>query len=411
MRILLINHYAGSSKHGMIFRSFYLAREWVRLGHEVTIAAASFSHVRSANPSANGAVTEEFIEGVRYLWLKTPSYRKNDLRRATNIASFLMRLLLISGHLAKRFTPDLVIASSLYVMDIFPAHRIARTTGARLAFNLGDLYPLTPMEVGGMSRRHPFIMALQLAEDFACRNADTIVSVLPLALPYLASRGLTADRFAYVPNGVDPTEWQDTGGSLPELHERELGRLRSQGGFIVGFTGNHGEAADLDTLIDAAALLRNTEVVFTLVGGGQQKARLETRAAAEGISNVLFLPPVPKAAVPQLNAAMDVLWIGLKAHPLFRFGVCPNKLLDYMMSAKPVISAIEAGNDMVAESGCGLSISPGSAERLVEAVRRLMSMSADERARMGRRGRDYVLKNHDYRVLARCFLEATMGRS
>lgn len=45
MNIILINHYAGSNIHGMEFRPYYLAREWVKMGHNVTIIAASFSHL------------------------------------------------------------------------------------------------------------------------------------------------------------------------------------------------------------------------------------------------------------------------------------------------------------------------------------------------------------------------------
>jgi glycosyltransferase involved in cell wall biosynthesis len=94
----------------------------------------------------------------------------------------------------------------------------------------------------------------------------------------------------------------------------------------------------------------------------------------------------------------------LKNEPLFRFGISPNKLLDYMMAAKPVIQAINAGNDLVAESGCGISVPPDDADSLAEAIMRLRCMTDAERQTLGLNGRKYVLDHHDYRVLAQQFL-------
>src|SRR5690349_19363572 len=92
MNILLINHYAGSLKHGMEYRPFYLSREWVRSGHRVTIVAASWSHVRATAPDVPVDVVEENIEGIRYVWLKAPPYKDNGVRRALNIFTFVWRL-------------------------------------------------------------------------------------------------------------------------------------------------------------------------------------------------------------------------------------------------------------------------------------------------------------------------------
>ena len=74
MRILLINHYAGSPEHGMEYRPYYISREWVNMGYNVSIVAASFSHLRSTNPTVYQSFTCEVIDGIRYVWIKTPYY-------------------------------------------------------------------------------------------------------------------------------------------------------------------------------------------------------------------------------------------------------------------------------------------------------------------------------------------------
>lgn len=80
--------------------------------------------------------------------------------------------------------------------------------------------------------------------------------------------------------------------------------------------------------------------------------------------------------------------------------------MDYMMAAKPVIHGVEAGNDPVADAHCGISIPPEDPDALAEAVNTLMKFSEEERGAMGLRGKEYVMVNHDYRVLARKFVES-----
>ena len=103
---------------------------------------------------------------------------------------------------------------------------------------------------------------------------------------------------------------------------------------------------------------------------------------------------------------MDACYIGWQDKPIYRFGVSPNKIFDYMMAGKPVIHSVNASNDVVAESGCGVTVRPEDPEAIARAVLSLASMSSSERDALGGRGRDFVLKHHDYRVLARRFLEA-----
>ncbi|MEW5829532.1 MAG: glycosyltransferase, partial [Chloroflexota bacterium] len=147
-------------------------------------------------------------------------------------------------------------------------------------------------------------------------------------------------------------------------------------------------------------------VTFVLIGQGPEKSKLIDKVQSRKQTNVVFLPPVEKKAMPTILRELDALYIGLKGDPLFRFGVSPNKLMDYMMSAKPVINAIQAGNDIVADSGCGVSIPPEKPEEIVKAILKLMCLSETDRVGMGQRGKTYVLANHDYRMLAKQFIDS-----
>ncbi len=407
MRILYVNHYAGSPHYGMEYRPYYLAREWVRMGHDVQIVAASQSHIRRRQPQLAGQYRlDETIDGIHYAWFETSEYCGNGIGRVRNMVSFVRRLYIESKRIAEAFKPDVVIASSTYPMDIWPARRIAKLAGAKLVFEIHDLWPLTPMELGRMSRRHPFIMLLQAAEDYAYRHADTVVSMLPKVHDYVESRGVPRNRLHIVPNGVDPSEWTPGCAELQANVEAALSAVRGSGNFVVGYAGTHGVSNALHTFLDAAALMRNEKATFVLVGTGPEKADLQRRAQAEQLRNVRFIDPIAKEQIPALLQHFDIAYIGWQRQSLYRFGIAPNKLMDYMMAARPILHAVEAGNDPVGEAGCGLTVAPENPKAAAQGMRDLLALSPGERQAMGLCGKRFVMANHTYPILSERFLAA-----
>lgn len=407
MKILYVNHYAGSPSYGMEYRPFYMAREWVRAGHQVRIVAADRSHIRAVTPDLKQRPRmDEEIDGVCYTWLKTPEYEGNGAGRVKNMASFVWQLYSGAADWARAERPDVVIASSTYPMDIWAAKRIADAARAKLVFEVHDLWPLSPIELGNMSRRHPFIMLVQAAEDYAYRHSDLVVSMLPNVLEYMVSRGMNPEKLRIVPNGIDPAEWLEDGEALNGDVSTLLAEIKRQGKAIVGYAGTHGVANALDAFIDAAKLCDDESVVFVLVGGGPDKRALQERVQAEKIKNVVFVSPVKKTQIPALLQFFDVAYIGLQRQPLFRFGIAPNKLMDYMMAARPVLMAIDAGNDPVRDAGCGITVEPENPAAIAQSVKRLLSLGKAELTAMGDRGRAHILEHHTYPVLAGKFLNA-----
>ena len=402
MNILYLNHYAGSPALGMEYRPYYLAREWVRAGHRVQIVAADFSHVRARQPTAG----DERIDGIAYRWLPTPRYQGNGLGRVRNIWAYCRQLWAQTGHWVTRFQPDVVIASSTYPMDIWVARRIARRAGARLVYEVHDLWPLSPIELSGMSPTHPFIRLVQKAEDDAYRDADVVVSMLPKVHGYMAGRGLDLRKLHIVPNGITLDEWAGEPAPLRDDVAEAIAAHRRAGRTVVGYAGSMGSPNALDVLLDAARRLADEPIGLVLVGDGHERARLAQRVADERLDRVAMLPPIPKAQIPAFLAAIDVAYIGWQRVPIYRFGIAPNKLMDYMMAGCAVLHSVEAGNDPVAESGCGLTVPPQDPAAVAEGLRRLAALGADARRAMGARGRAFVQAHHTYPVLARRFLEA-----
>ncbi|MGN0144109.1 MAG: glycosyltransferase family 4 protein [Clostridium sp.] len=403
MNILLINHYAGSDYHGMEFRPFYMAREWKKKGHNVTILGADFSHLRKNNPVIEKDFQEEIIDGITYVWVKTPKYQGNGVGRIKNISTFMWKLRMNYKMIADKYKPNAVIASSTYPLDIYPAHRIAKKSNAKLCFEIHDLWPLSPMEIGGFSEKNPAIIVLQRAEDFAFKNSDVIVSILPDADKHIKERGFSTDKFVYVPNGILTGEKKEA--PMESTIER-LEELKKQGYFLVGYTGNHSPANVLDTMIDAAKKTTDEKVKYVLVGKGNVKNDLIEYAKANNVTNIEFLDPVLKDNMDNVLNLLDIGYIGLKKQNLFNYGVSPNKLFDYMMAALPVIYAVEASNDPVSDCNCGISVPAENPDAVVDAVMKIKSLSEEEKIKMGQNGKDYVLANHMYEGLADKFLNA-----
>jgi glycosyltransferase involved in cell wall biosynthesis len=347
----------------------------------------------------------EQIEGIDYHWYACCRYSGNGLRRLLNIVQFLLRIILDSQTIIRDFRPDVVIASSTYPMDNWVAYYIAKRTGARLIFELHDLWPLSPIEIGGMSRWNPFIWLCQRAENFAYRRADLVVSMLPAIMPYAVSKGLPPDRLAIVPNGISIDEWEN-GISQPLRADvvEAISRARSAGRYIVGYAGSHGLANSLDTLLDAAHRLREDPFQFILIGDGHERQRLMERVRSEKLVNVTMLDPLPKAQVPIFLASVDMAYLGAPKLPIYRFGVSPNKMIDYMMAKTPILYAIEAGNDPIREARCGISIKSENPEALAGAIIKISMLPVAERTEMGENGRGYALSRHTYTVLAENFI-------
>jgi glycosyltransferase involved in cell wall biosynthesis len=181
---------------------------------------------------------------------------------------------------------------------------------------------------------------------------------------------------------------------------------RRNGRTVVGYAGSHGVPNALNYLLDAASLMRNDPVSIVLVGDGMEKSRLQERVAASGLERVRLFAPIPKAQMPALLGLIDIAYIGWLRSPIYRFGIAPNKLLDYMMAGCAVLHSVDAGNDPVAESGCGVTVAPESPGAIADGLRRMAAMTPEQRSEMGKRGQVFIGTHHTYPVLARRFLEA-----
>ncbi len=403
MNILLVNHYAGSVDMGMEFRPYYLAREWVKMGHNVTIVAGDFSHLRKINPEVTNDFQEQNIEGIKYCWVKTGAYHGNGIARALTMFRFVGKLWLNAQYLVDRYGPDIVIASSTYPIDTFACQRIARLAHAKLIHEVHDMWPATLIEVGGMSRKHPFVQLMQWGENSFCRNSDGVVSLLPCAKEYFVEHGMEKNKFFHVPNGIVLSEWVDA-EPLPNEHAKLLNYLHNNHQFVIGFFGSHTKSYCLEHLIEAIRKLQDDSISVVFVGDGIYKKQL-MKMASDLNNSIYFLPPVNKKSIPTLTKMFDAIYVGAVDNTMFSFGICMNKLFDAMMSGKPILYAVNAPNNYIKDYSCGINVKPENVEDLMRGIKELIHMTDGERHDMGQRGHETVLKYFNYDVLPLKFID------
>ncbi|TYO83364.1 glycosyltransferase family 4 protein [Pseudomonas sp. CK-NBRI-02] len=401
MNVWYVHPYAGGPGVGRYWRPYYFSKFWNKAGHRSVVISAGYHHLLEPDEKRTGTAD---VNGTEYVYVPTLRYLGNGLGRMLSMLMFAVMLLpFCIGQAFKRGRPDAIIYSSPHPFGVISCWLAARLLRAKFVFEVRDIWPLSLIELGGLKASNPLVRVTGWIERFAYARADKVISLLPCAEPHMASKGLAAGKFMWVPNGVDSSDAQ------PDLAVHESGfvqhvkSLRAQGTFVVIYAGAHGEPNALEGLVRSAKLLaeREADVRIILVGKGERKEQLKAIASQDASGLVEFFEQQPKEVVMAALKLASAGYISLKSEPIFRFGVSPNKLWDYMLVGLPVIFACKAGNDPVGDYDCGVSADPDSAEDIAAAISCLLPLSADERRAMGRRGHDAVLGHYTYEKLAR----------
>nr|WP_148256382.1 glycosyltransferase family 4 protein [Thermovirga lienii] len=373
-----------------------MAKELVKKGHKVTIIASNFQHgvgKYNAELPMGRKYKEEFLDGIRFLWIDTPPYEGNTIRRLFNMFVFSWRLRFNNYFAGDNEKPDVIIGSSPHPFAALSAARLADKYKIPFVVEIRDLWPQSLIDLGRISKYHPFIILLAWLEKYLYRKAERIIVLLPGAAQYIRDLGIKEEKVVWIPNGIDTDLFPNM-----DLNKKADGK------FTVMYAGAHGLANNLEIILYAAQKLQEEgfedRIIFRLIGEGPEKHNLQMLAEKLNLKNVIFKDPIPKNEIHYNLSKADAFLMILKKSSVFRWGVSPNKLFDYFIMAKPIIWAVEAFNDPVKEAGAGVSIPPEDPVALAEAVKELFYMKPEERLEMGLKGREYVLKNYDFKFLA-----------
>ncbi|QJQ99358.1 glycosyltransferase family 4 protein [Halomonas sp. PGE1] len=393
--VWIINQDASTPETGYAGRSYYLSQALSRKGHNVKLVVASYHHLMHSPPECSGLYSEEVRDGFQIIWVKVGRYKDASSKgRVLNWFRFAWLLRGLVGQFGEK--PDSVIYSSPSLLGYVGAEYLSRKTGARLIFDVRDIWPLTLVHLGGYSIHHPFIKLLQWIEDRAYKNSDIVISNLSNSVEHMCARGMDRKKFHWVPNGFSLDEV-----SFPSPLSIDIKDQIPKSGFVVGYAGSVGLANANNILLEAAKALKSYgDIYFVIVGDGAEKKILSEFARKEKLSNVIFIDSIPKKQIQSLLSFFSCCYFGVRDEPIYQFGIGANKIPEYMFSGRPVVMSYSGRGDPVSKAGSGIVVPAGDHLNLADAILTLYSLSDNEMAEMGECGKKFATENFDYDCIA-----------
>lgn len=376
MHILLIHQAFAALDEPGGTRHHELARYLAQKGHKVTVIASPVSYL-TGNGQQKRVRKQVDDLGVTIIRSYTlPVLHRSFVWRIFGFLSFMVSSF-VNGLFVRKV--DLVWGTTPPIFQGPTAWLLARLKGVPFLLEVRDLWPAFAVAVGVL-KNTTLIRLSEWLERFLYKHADLVMVNSPGYIEHVKARG--AREVALIPNGADPAMFDpaEDGAAF-----RQAQGLEDR--FVVLYAGAHGLSNDLDVVLDAAALLKdNPAIRIVFLGDGKEKPRLQVRATEVGLTNVLFLPPVPKSAMPEALAASDACLAILKPIELYKT-TYPNKVFDYMAAGRPVILAIDGVvRQVIEEAQAGISVTPGDPVSMAKAITDLASNPAKCR-KMGKNGR------------------------
>lgn len=399
MRILFLTQYYPPEPGAAQIRLSDLAQRLAASGHEVHVLTAMPSYPKGeVFGDYRGKLSmRERLHGVLVsrVWCYT-SIKRGFASRLLNYCSFSLVSLFYG--LLKAPRADVIIVESPPLFLGLTGVVLKKATKARMVLNVSDLWTESAIAMGVL--RNPWLIRRAMKmQAFIYRHADLLTGQTNGIVRDLESQ-VTEAPVALLTNGVDPDFF---GGSSSIDRQRVREELGFGDRLTVGYTGLHGLAQGLDTLVDAATILRdNSQIAFAFFGDGPEKTRLERIVRERRLLNVRFYGPRPRSRMLEVLTALDVAAVPLKRLDIFK-GALPCKMFESMAGGLPLVLAIEGeAKELVTRANAGICVQPENPQQVADAILCLYN-DPELRARLGGHGRSFVMKNYNRVEIAREF--------
>lgn len=391
--IWCISKYASPPRYGVGARLFYVAREFSRMGVDTLLISSDSNHL-AEYPVATKTYNNEQYEDLNHIWIKTKKYNKSaSLKRFISWFDFELKLFRLPKKKLKK--PNVVIISSLSIFTIVFGIYLKYKYKCKLVFEIRDIYPLTLTEEFGVSKHNPMILLLGLIEKYGYKHSDLIVGTMPNLKKHVIGCIKEDKPVFYSPLGIHE-RWFN---NFPEANTEIDNLFPSGNEFIVGYAGSMGNSNALNYFIEAIKeMSQKNDVFFVLVGEGDLKRDFIDTLTE--FNNVRIGPKIKQDEIPYFLSKCDLLYLSTHDSKIWEYGQSMNKLIDYMMSGKPIIASYSGYPSMLNEANSGIFIPTGDIESIVNAINKFKDMDPGERNDFGLRGKNWVKENHTYESIA-----------
>ena len=389
MRILVVSQYF----HPEAFRVNDVVRGLIERRHDVTVL--------TGQPNYEGG---EFFEGYsafspRYERLMGADIHRVPLvargggtgsRLALNYLTFALSSSILAPVILKSKFDAIIVYQMSPVTMAFPAFVLKKLRNIPVLFWVQDLWPETLRATGKVHSEQLHRWMGKLVGGMY-RASDMVLVESEAFLDAIRETGLPSHRVAYLP------EWAESFYRPCSVSDEAKEAREMPSGFKVVFAGNIGVAQSMETILDAALLLRDhKDIRWVFIGDGRRKEWAEQRVADLNLQEqVVFLGRRPPTAMPRYLALGDVLLVTLRSDPAFAMTI-PAKLQSYLACGRPVVAALDGeGARVVLAAGAGLACASEDAKGLADAIQTMYEQSPQQRAQMGRAARRYYLAHFE----------------
>jgi glycosyltransferase involved in cell wall biosynthesis len=389
MRILYINQYFRTPSEPGGTRSYWIAQELIKSGHQVIMIAA--------NPKAVLRREDKQIDGIKIIYLKEPY--NQDMSVAVRLKAFLSFSWKSIKEARKQKDIDLVIATSTPLTVGITALFMKWFKKMPYVFEVRDLWPEVPIQMGAF--KNPLIIkAARWFEKKIYTNAEHVIALSP-GMQEGVMKYIPKEKTSMIPNMSKIDEF------WPREPNRELLKKLNlkEDSFKVIYFGALGLANGAEIIIDAAILLKNDpSVEFIFLSKGSTEVSLIEKCKNEELDNVRFPGFFPMKETSEIVNLCDVSLITFKDVPIL-YTNSPNKLFDSLSAGKPVI-VNSAGwtKEMVEENNCGFYVNPQQPQELVDKIKFLQA-NRDVVAQMGKKARELAETKYDKSLLCKQFVK------
>lgn len=401
MKLLILSQYFPPEVGAPQNRLFELAVRLYKMGVEVTVLTAMPNYPQmEIHPSYLGkSYVYEEMSGLKVHRSSIyVSKRRDILSRLRNYFSFVISSARAGNKKLGRF--DFLLCESPPLFLGYSAMYLARRKGAKLIFNVSDLWPESAEKLGVVNNKMLLSFAYKL--EAKLYRKSVFVSGQTQGICKNINQRFPEIKTYWLPNGVDLSYYNPS--------EVNAGNWRINHGFasedvLFLYAGIIGIAQGLEVILKAAKTLQeNKHLKFVLMGSGPEKQKLEALKSDWALKNVFFLDAVTKGEMPEVLKSVNASIIPLRKLELF-LGAIPSKIFESLAMELPILLGVdgEARELFIEQGKCGYYFEPENEEALVFAIRELTS-NPENFIMFGKNGRMYVQRQFNREQIASSFL-------
>ena len=397
MKIWLINHYAVPPQYYPLARPSLFAKNLIKMGHNVTIIAASTVHnSESENLIKSKEKVKKIIDdGIPYVLINCTPYQGNGLNRVRNILDFSKNLPKVLDMLEK---PDVIVSTTFDPFTCYAGIKYARKYGITAIAEIADLWPEVLIVYNKMNLKNPLIRYLRNIEKNIYTQADRVVFTAAGEYEYIIEQGwekeLPKSKFGYINNGIDIELFDYNKEHFitpdPDLENDEL--------FKVVYTGSIRKVNNVGGILEVAKNITDKRIKFLIWGGGDELNSLKKRSEDENIHNVVFKGKVEKKYIPYITSKADLNYAHNQPSPMFKYGISFNKIFDYLAAGKPILCDFKCNYNPVLMGNAGLSVDSANPHDIAVQIEKFVDMDRIEYEAFCEAARN-TAKEYDFKIL------------